>query len=280
MLKRTLDIALAALFACSLQAQMVTPSKLRFEVASIKPSSGFGECVSRDPGRFTCKGSLKRMLFQAFEVPQYQQLDPAFARASPAYDQVYEVVASVPKEAAKNFGIPPKGNSEEVRAMLRNLLIDRFKLAYHYEKKEVPGYSLTADKPGFKPKSDPNSKPIGAPKDYVPPAGSISPRWHAPAESWLDVTRASMGQFAEGLSRWVFKGIPITDDTGLKDVYSFNLHYLSLENPFGAAPTTEAPEPLPTIFQELGRQGLKLTSKKVMADFLVIDHVEKSPTAN
>jgi uncharacterized protein (TIGR03435 family) len=279
MLKKTLEIALAALFACSLQAQMVTPSKLRFEVASVKPSTGFGECVSRDPGRFTCKGSLKNMIFMAFEVPAYQRLDPAFVRASKVYEQVYDIVATVPKEVAKKWGVAPKGNFEEQRGMLSNLLIERFKLAYHYERKEVQGYSLTADKSGFKPKSDPNSKPIGAPKDYVPPPGLISPRWHAPAENWLDVTRASIGQFAEGLSRSVFNGIPITDDTGLKDVYSFNLHYQSF-NYTPSPATPEATEPLTTIFQALGRQGLKLTPKKVMADVFVIDHVEASPTGN
>ena len=88
-----------------------------------------------------------------------------------------------------------------------------------------------------------------------------------------------MGKFAEGLSRWVFKGIPITDDTGLKDVYSFNLHYQSF-NYTPSPATPEATEPLATIFQALGQQGLKLTPKKVMADFLVIDHVEKGPTGN
>jgi uncharacterized protein (TIGR03435 family) len=220
------------------------------------------------------------MIFMAFQVPGYQQLDQAFVRAAPIYEQVYEIIAAVPKEAAKNWGIPPKGNFEEQKAMLRNLLVDRFKLAYHYEKREVQGYGLTADKSGFKPKSDPNSKPIGAPKDYVPPAGSIAGRRRWPAENWLDVTRASMGQFAEGLSRSVFNGIPITDDTGLKDVYSFNLHYVSLDIPPGAATPTEAPDPLPTIFQALRQQGLKLTPKKVMVDFLVIDRIEKSPTGN
>jgi uncharacterized protein (TIGR03435 family) len=219
------------------------------------------------------------MIFMAFEVPEYQRLDPALVRASRGYEQVYEIVATVPKEVAQNWGIRPKVNFEQQWAMLRNLIADRFKLAYHYEKKEVQGYSLTADKSGFKAKSDPNSKPIGAPKDYVPPAGLISPRWHAPAENWLDVTRASMGQFAEGLSRWVFQGIPITDDTGLKDVYSLNLHYQSF-NYTPSPATPEATEPLPTIFQALGRQGLKLTPKKVMADFFAIDHVEKSPTGN
>ena len=88
-----------------------------------------------------------------------------------------------------------------------------------------------------------------------------------------------MRQFAEGLSRWVFNGLPVTDDTGLKDLYSFNLHYQTLYNPFGPTTPTEASEPLPTIFKELGRQGLKLTPKKFMADFLVIDRVEK-PTGN
>jgi len=214
----------------------------------------------------------------AFAVPEYNRLDRAFVPASPVYEQVYEIVATVPKEAAKNWGIPPKGNLEEQMAMVRNLLTDRFRLAYHYQKKEVQGYSLTADKSGFKLKSDPSPKPIGAPKDYVPPAGTVSLTWRAPAENWLAVTRASMGQFAEGLSRRVFKGIPITDDTGLKDVYSFNLHYESLD--YLPGPATEATESWPTIFQALGGQGLKLTPKKAMADFLVIDHVDKSPKEN
>src|SRR5580704_5035966 len=105
MFDTSFDIAVAAVFlACSSQAQIVTPSTLKFEVASVKASSGFGECVSRDPGRFTCKNSLKDMIFRAFEVPEYQKLAPVFNRASSAYDQVYEVVASVPKEAAKNWG--------------------------------------------------------------------------------------------------------------------------------------------------------------------------------
>ena len=60
--------------------------------------------------------------------------------------------------------------------------------------------------------------------------------WHAPAENWLDVTRASMAQFAAALSRSVFQGLPVIDDTGLKDAYSFNLHYESF-NYAHTAPT-------------------------------------------
>jgi uncharacterized protein (TIGR03435 family) len=66
----------------------------------------------------------------------------------------------------------------------------------------------------------------------------------------------------------------------LKDVYSFNLRF---ETPDYTPPpgTPEPTESLPTIFQALGRQGLKLTrNKRVMADFLVIDHVDKSPKEN
>jgi uncharacterized protein (TIGR03435 family) len=279
-LKRSVYTGLALLLACALQAQIITPSQLEFEVASIKPSSGIGECVSRDPGRYTCKQSLKDLIIIAFEVPQYQSSDPMFVRASPIYEQVYEIVATVPKASPKKWGIPPNGNFEERMAMLRNLRIDRFKLVYHYEKKEVQGYSLTAEHSTFTPKSDPTPRPIGAPKDYVSPAGTVSrPTWRAPAENWLSVTRASMGRFAEGLSRWVFKGIPITDDTGLTDVYSFNLHYQSLD--YSASPATrEASEPLPTIFEALHRQGLKLTSKRVVVDILVVDHVEKGPIGN
>jgi uncharacterized protein (TIGR03435 family) len=87
-----------------------------------------------------------------------------------------------------------------------------------------------------------------------------------------------MELFAEKLSRYEFRGAPITDETGLKGVYSFSLHFETFDQTPSTA--TEAVEPLPTVFQALGQQGLKLTPKKVMGDVFVIDHVEKNPIEN
>ena len=68
-------ISSAALLACSLQFRVVTQSKQEFEVASIKPSTGMGDCTSPDPGLLTCKGTLNMMILAAFEVPEIQVSD-------------------------------------------------------------------------------------------------------------------------------------------------------------------------------------------------------------
>jgi uncharacterized protein (TIGR03435 family) len=196
MLKR---IALAVLFAGSLQAQTVAPSSmLKFEAASIKPATGIANCWSHDPGRYTCKATLNMLIASAFELRAYQSPFPAehLSMAVPTWD----VVASVPPETAKKWGVSPEANYHELMAMLRNLLIERFKLKYHYEKKEVQGYSLTVDKSGFKPKADATSKPLNAPKDYVQAPGTVSYRWHVPAETWMDASHASIQKFADELS--------------------------------------------------------------------------------
>jgi uncharacterized protein (TIGR03435 family) len=269
-------VALAVLFAGSLRAQVVTPSTLKFDVASIKPTTELGNCWSPDPGRFSCKGTLSTMIYSAFALRAYQWPPPDQNVATK--DQKYEVIASVPAETAKKWGARPNESFQDMKAMLRNLLIERFKLTYHYEKREVQGYTLTTAKSGFKPKADPASQPIGAPKDYVPPAGSVSQRGFVTGESWLDVRKASMKVFAEGLSSADFNGVPMVDETGLNGVYSFNLHFDKNDTP-QTAPAA-ATDPLPTIFEALGQQGLKLTPRKVMGDFFVIDHAEKSPIGN
>jgi uncharacterized protein (TIGR03435 family) len=46
--------------------------------------------------------------------------------------------------------MPPETTNEQFRAMLQNLLSDRFKLKIHRETKEVRGYALVVGKNGPK----------------------------------------------------------------------------------------------------------------------------------
>jgi uncharacterized protein (TIGR03435 family) len=72
---------------------------------------------------------------------------------------------------------------------------------------------------------------------------------------------------------------PVTDATGLKSKYDFTLsfHAQELLTPEPSAQESD----LPTIFAAVQQQlGLKLEAKKGSVDFLVIDHVEKTPTEN
>src|SRR5437016_2868683 len=45
---------------------------------------------------------------------------------------------------------PERATIEQFRQMQQNLLKERFKLAVHFEKKELPGYELVAAKGGLK----------------------------------------------------------------------------------------------------------------------------------
>jgi uncharacterized protein (TIGR03435 family) len=266
-------LTLAVLLGCSIHAQQVAPSELRFQVASIRPANEEGDCYARDPGRFTCKTTVNHMISLAFDLRSYQT---PFSIASLLTGQVYVVDAIIPADTAKKYGASRSEHAKEVKAMFRNLLIERFKLAYHYERKQLEGYRLTVAPGGFKPKFSPPPPPIGAPKDYVRPLG-VAQRGGFRGETWVDSVQAPMSAFVEQLSLIAFYGTPMTDDTALPGIYSFTLHY---ESEYAREHFPESSRGLPNIFEALRQQGLILTSKKVTGDFFIVDHVERRPTEN
>jgi uncharacterized protein (TIGR03435 family) len=90
-------------------------------------------------------------------------------------------------------------------------------------------------------------------------------------------TKIAMGHFADLLARQT--GFPVVDQTGLAGVYTFTLQWdpsagLSV-GPADTAPTG------PSIFTALEQQlGLHLASGKGPAEVVVIDQMERMPTAN
>jgi len=65
-------------------------------------------------------------------------------------------------------------------------------------------------------------------------------------------------------------GGPVVDETGLTGKYAVDL----MTHPA----SDDAPEQ--TIYSELERLGLKLTSRKISAEFLIVDKISKLPTEN
>jgi uncharacterized protein (TIGR03435 family) len=56
----------------------------------------------------------------------------------------------------------PEGTSEaQIKLMLRQLLVDRFKLKFHQEQKDVSGYALVIAKGGLKVQVEKHDKPAG-----------------------------------------------------------------------------------------------------------------------
>src|ERR1700691_980116 len=136
-------LTLLAALACVLAAQ--TPdSQVVFEVATVKHgpprdySVGGCNCGpgTRDPTRFFVENyPMTSLLSIAYGVDNYQISGPAWLD-----DERFTVVAKVPEGATK----------EQLKLMMRNLLMERFKLAAHFEKKDVSGYQMVVAKGGPK----------------------------------------------------------------------------------------------------------------------------------
>lgn len=291
--------AVLALFACSAVYGQAADQALQFEVASVKavpppvgPNNSSRGCLggpgSSDPVRYTCaNASVSLMAIQAYGLKPYQLRPPA---RTDTYR--FSVEAKV----------PPGATADQVKVMLRNLLAERFKLAFHYEKTETQAYALVVAKGGLKIKEATPPSPVAPPEGGAaqPKPGPVTDAdgftYFAPRDGMV-VGRAN------GLTRWVGKNVlmehlaglsnsltgqPVIDSTGLKGKYDFIWTFSSdsvgerapaaLPDDGSAAPVDEAGL---TIFAALEKQlGLRLEPQKITIDAFVIDHAENTPVEN
>lgn len=268
--------------ACLLAGQ-ASDRSVQFEVSSIKPSppgnlngAMSGGPATKDPGLFTCENiDLASLLVTAFDIPRYRLSGPDWMR-----NARFNISAK----------IPPGTTKEQFRLMQQNLLIERLKMTFHHEKKEMQGYELVTAKTGLKIKQS-QYAPEPKDPDAPPPPGPykkdedgfpvIPPDDHRRMLFASNGPRAvqlfwdrSMEQLALYLAGAV--GRPVDDATGLKGKYDFTLKWIM---DWGQRSSTA--DSGPNLFRALQEQlGLKLEAKKVVVDVLIIDQVEKTPTEN
>jgi uncharacterized protein (TIGR03435 family) len=311
MLNNISRIVLLSVLPIAIHAQTVEKKPLTFEAASVKPAvvpggvtiSGNSMTASRredfqrlrntggpgtnDPGRIHYPlVSLKGLLTRAF-VSYFEIKGPGFLD-----NEVVQVDATM----------PPNTTKEQFQEMLANLIIDRFKLKYHVETKEVSGYSLVVAKGGVKIKESvespapqertddpqppgPRPRVMGPDGFPIPPAG---PTFMLASSGGGRMRVFSRQQAIEPLVRNIESMLQcrIADDTGLKAKYDYTLTFTGGFGPSGpvASPLEAAvsePSGLPDIFSALQSQlGLKLEPKKVPVEIFVVDHMEKAPAEN
>ncbi len=244
-------------FAVSALAQPSTV-KLEFEVASIRPpapetgnfkSTGLmrGGPGTSDPGQIRfVNTSLTNVVTTAYNLRPYQLTAPDWMN-----DAHFDIAAKVPTGAT----------ADDVRAMLQNLLAERFRMKVHFDKKEMQAYALVVAKGGLKMK--PASDGDGA-------AGPSASMRMGAKSMHMVMPRVTMAAICAMLSRQVSE--PVIDQTGLAGGYDFDLEFARE----GATDATA-----PGLFIALQEQlGLKLESKKQAVDIVIVDHAEKTPTAN
>ena len=228
---------------------------------------------------------LATLVRQAYQLKSYQFTPPDWMQ-----DSWFEIEAKIPAGATQ----------KQMYLMEQNLLAERFQLAAHFDKKEMQVYEMTVGKDGqkFKEWADLPPLPPGATaydralSTRGPiKAADLRPAPNSTAE-WMTVNgshsrrgKHSMGALAQYLS--VSLERPVIDATGLAGDYDIMLDYVMEPVQRGPCPPwclPADPPPLaagPTLMKAVESQlGLKLESKKGMIDVLVIDHIEKVPTAN
>ena len=264
-----------------------------FELVSIKPIDhrvplGYtGGPGSSDPGRITySRVSVRRLIADAYSEEYGDRII-----GPRSLDSEYTVTATLPKGTTR----------AQLVLMLRNMLGERFGLAFHAVSKDVSGFELRIAAGG--PKLTPLVEdPTPTQQDGIPPVKLDATGFPRVAEptTW-------QGAVSDGLERVTFKGctmpqlayalrriythntIPVVDKTGMAGKFDFKVELPAPEETrperagdsvVGAGPSG-AGAVLNSVSGPLQRQlGLTLRAEKLQQSFLVVDHILPKPVEN
>ena len=155
--------------------------------------------------------------------------------------------------------------------MMKALLVERFGLKWHEELQTVSGFELVPDK-----------------KVLAQPATLLERQrgrggWGSGPTSFSS-TNMSMSEFAEKLGEVL--GRPVVDATHLSGGYYFKLIYRPMDDAavagaMGFGMKDADIDGLASIFTAVREQrGLRLQSAKVPSRVIVVDNINRQPTAN
>jgi uncharacterized protein (TIGR03435 family) len=257
MLMRTrLACKIGVYLTVSLAVRLHAQDGPHFEVASVKAVSQCTFNRSMDPERVALTVPLTPVLISVFGVNKDQIIGPSWLESD-----CFEIIATLPKGST----------TDQIPAMLRALLADRFKLTTHKESRPGTVYALMVDKNGPKLKeAAENSAFMG----QLPRNTRAFRRGGGSVKGIM-----TMGALAQVLSNQGFG--PIVDATGLKGEYEVNLSWVADPVAGQTAPPATASDPLADLFAALRDSlGLRLEARKSPSEVLVIDHIERVPTGN
>jgi uncharacterized protein (TIGR03435 family) len=234
-----------------------------FEVASITPCKpGTPEPPGEHAGmvqftypggRFNAKATTFKFLLEwAYGILPSQHSDGPSWIENDRYDI-----------AAKAEG---NASDEQMKRMTQALLVERFKLKFHTESKEIPVLVITLGKAAPR---------LAAPKDSEQHSLKIVRQMDSDQKTvsyHVVATRFSLAQLNETFARQL--GRVIVDQTGLKGDFDFTLDL----TPDESRPNPLDPSLLITAMRE--QLGFTVKSQKGPVDFLVIDTVEKVAAGN
>jgi uncharacterized protein (TIGR03435 family) len=247
--------------ADSSSASSPAAPRLEFEVAMIKPSAPNepGGGIKADPGGQTYHAqnvTVQLMIQLMWKLNASQIVDgPKWLN-----QDLWDVEA----KADHSY------NLDDLHTMYQNMILDRFKMKFHWDTRDLPMYALVQDKAGEKMKLNTDPEPFN-----FPIQGTGFGR--------LEAKHCDMKYFTWFMSGMPWIGRPVVDQTGLdkSTSYDFTLLFAPEVPAEIAARGNLPPAPGPDFFTAIREQlGLQLEAKKGPVPVMVIDHIEKASEAD
>jgi uncharacterized protein (TIGR03435 family) len=269
--------------------KLVPTVATEFDVADLKPSAPDSPLRGglQPGGRIDLQGfSLKQLILVAWGLVSPNQNPGGSAGdliSGPKFldTEHYDIVARAPSDVALSG---TDVDADTILAMLRTMLIDRFKIKFHTEDQPISVYALTAQKrdPRLK-QADPASRSTCKRSVAANPSG-------LPLAT-LTCQNTTLAQLAEKLPAMApaYVDHPALDSSGLDGGWDFALSWTPRANFDGAqrgqapnqgAPGASDPNGGLSLFEGVQRLGLKLELQKHPYPVLVIDHMEQKPSDN
>jgi uncharacterized protein (TIGR03435 family) len=292
-MKRSFAIVSVVALLCGRLLAGQSGEKLQFEVLSVKPvpqwdHKSMPPIPKKEGGPGTSKIAfhnypLRDLLLQAYDVQPYQISGPSWVVDVVYADKdMFDLSATMPAETTK----------EQFATMLQNALVERFNMKIHRENTTAQGYALTIGKQPKLARSPEFAGSVEADAGFrIYPLGKDDFEMYPPGYSGLSIKiqsdrhrikfmRQSMAQFAKWAGATQLKR-PVIDRTGLEGSYDFILEFEwggpKTADPADGSPAAAAPSFLNAVESVL---GLKLVREMCPIEMLVIDHVDRVPTAN
>jgi uncharacterized protein (TIGR03435 family) len=285
-------VALAAPGGIALRAQAPAPQP-RFEVVSLKPSTGPTGERGQPGGRYTATRTVKFFIADAFffGTPLEQ------SRVIGGPDWIDSALYEINGRAGTELRGSPQGPPRELFLMIRSVLEERFKLKTHVETREMPVYELVLARPDGAPGPQLRTPALdcdaiikavqaGAPPptrqpNEPPPCGAMrSPArimaGSIPISQLADMLTLALADANGPAGRDDAR--QVIDKTGLSGRFALTLAWTPEKMPEGAPPPGVPPiDPngpqLVTALQE--QLGLKLQPARRPMDVVIIDSIER-----
>jgi uncharacterized protein (TIGR03435 family) len=257
-----------------------------FDVASIKLSQpgasrdsnfplGPGDVYARNGGHFSATGfPLAIYINFAYKLLPAQSQQIGAQLPDWATTDGYDIEARVQEDPGK----------DGMRALMRALLAERFKLSVHEETKEMPVAALALIRAGkLGPMIQPHPAGAPCPTDGAIGELTVDGRFPVVCGGFLNLPPSVRGRvrygarnitmdfFARNASNVTASGRPVIDATGLTGAFDVSIEFTPSQ--------PNEPEELPFEAALREQLGMTLQPRKAPQKVMVLDHVER-PTDN